>query len=349
MVQDIEQIVLKEKKNRIKWGFIWVILIAIFWGIGYVPMATIWCVPEIDGLLGMEGDKGYLGTSLLISALQAIVFMLFLTIVWCGATGKLKEYKKTISNKKIVKWILIGAAFGGPCAIFGSTIAIGYIGAGFAAAMGLMSAITGALFARIMNKEKLSTNAILGIIILLIGGIIILDPSTMVDEIKNGSAVGYIGALMSIIGWGLEGNFAVRSLDVTDSDASLPVRYTLESLLWICIILPISIVIFGPSEFIDAMVDCFTNAPVLFWEFMAAMTLGMCYVCQYRSFATLGVGRTLSIQSFYVPVSLIALYFFMGQEIGIMLAAGSLIAVFGMFVMYRESSSIIDSTRDMED
>lgn len=336
------------KKNRVRWGFIWVLLVALFWGLGYVPLQLVWFIPPLsEGFDFMDADSATIVASVIMSATQALLFTVILFLLWTVVTGKTKDYVRTLCNFKISKWFLIGCIFGGPIAILGSIMATGFVGASFAASMGLMSTVVGAFVGRIVNKEKLSTKTIIGLLMIMIGGIIILDPSTMISEIQaGGSALGYIGALMSAIGWGLEGNFAARSLDVTDSDSSVVVRYTLEAIVWFVIMFPLTMAIFGVDNFTTILVDSYSNLDYLFWIAMAGLTLGMCYVMQYKGFPLLGVGRTLSIGSLYVPVSVIALFVFLGIVPEWTLIIGVILAVAGTFVMYWESDSLEDSMRD---
>ena len=345
---DIQELSKKIKKNRVKWGFIWVFLVAAFWGLGYVPLQLSWMVPPfIDGPITMDEESWTIMAAVIISATQALLFAIILFVLWTVVTGKAKDYVRTVRDFKITKWFLIGCIFGGPIAILGSMIATGAIGAQFAAAMGLMSTVVGAIVGRIVNKEKLSIKAIVGLIMIVVGGIVILNPAVMIEEISSGgSAIGYIGALMSAIGWGLEGNFVSRALDVTDSDSSVVVRYTMEALVWFIVIFPISILLFGMDNFGAMFGEAYSNPDFLFWVGMAGMTLGMCYVMQYKGFPLLGVGRTLAIGSLYVPVSVVGLFVFLGIVPDWTLLVGVALAVIGTFVMFWESDSLQDSMRD---
>jgi len=342
---------MKENKNRVKWGFIWAILCAITWGLGYIPMTVVWGVGPIgDNLAGyFDGSSSYLIAGVIIAGFQAIMCAVVLLIVWSATNGKFKESIKTFTHVKISKWLLLASLFGGPCAVYGSTLAIGYIGPSFAAGMGLLSAITGVVIGRIFFKERISQKTILGIILLLVGGIIILNPADMLDNIKNsadGAIYGYIGCLMSIIGWGVEGAFAAKAIDITDADSSQPVRYMWESVVWICILFPVIGVIAGPSDFFGALFDCITNTSFVFWTIMAALTLGMCYACMYKCYPLIGVGRTLSMTALYVPLQIVFILVFMGIMPTYLLVVGTVTCVAGMFVMYWESGSISESLRN---
>lgn len=350
---DIKEISASMKKSRVKWGFVWALLCAVFWGLGYVPLQIVWMVPPFsEGFSFFGSSEAMVVSAVLMSATQALLFTVILFLLWTCVTGKIKDYIRVLTNFKINKWFLIGCIFGGPMAALGSTLATGYVGAGFAASIGLLSTVVGAFLGWAINKEKLSKKTITGILLIFVGGIVILDPSNMIQEIQNssnGAVLGYIGGILSAIGWGCEGNFAVRALDVTDSDGSVTVRYTLEAIVWIVIMFPITAAFVGLDNFGQAFVESFTSGDFLFWEVIAGLTLGICYVMQYKAFPLLGVGRTLSIGSLYVPVSVVALFVFLGQVPSWMLILGVILAVVGTFVMYWESDSLGDSMRDTGD
>ena len=99
-------------------------------------------------------------------------------------------------------------------------------------------------------------------------------------------------------------------------------------------------------RFLDALVASWTSGPFLFWTFLAAMTLGLCYAALYRGYSLLGVGRTLSMTAFYVPVEIVAMLALMGVIPSYFLVIGVILSVAGMFVMYWESDSIKDKMRD---
>lgn len=351
-MSDIQAISVKTKANRVKWGFVWAILCAVFWGLGYVPLQMVWYVPPFsDGFAAFGDSTNMVVSAVLMSATQALLFTVILFLLWTCVTGKFREYIRTVKNFKINKWFLIGCIFGGPMAALGSTLATGYVGAAFAASIGLLSAVVGAVLGRFVNNEKLSKKTITGLLLIVVGGVIILDPATMIEEIQNSSnsaALGYIGGILSAIGWGCEGNFTARALDVTDPDASVTVRYTWEAIVWFIIIFPITAILVGFNGFGDAVIRSFTSPDFLFWEILAGMTLGLCYVMQYKSFPLLGVGRTLSIGTLYVPISVIALFIFLGYVPSWMLLIGIILAVIGTFVMYWEGKSLGDSIRSTD-
>lgn len=353
---DFSELVKTQKGNRVKWGFIWAILCALLWGLGYVPLQIVWGVDPIVNLdlkyPELGGDAAYMVASILVAAFMAFIFALVILLFWSLLTGKMKETFRTVKCVKISKWIAIGAAFGGPVAVVGTSLAIAYIGAAFASSITLLSAVVGTITARILFKEKLTRNSIAGLILLVVGGIVILDPTAMINDLSGGGEgviFGYIGGAMAAIGFGLEGVFAATAMDVTDADSSTAVKYITESLMWIIILLPATAIAIGPGLFGDILIDVLTSGSFIFWMVICAFSLGMCYVTMYKCYPLLGVGRTQAITALYVPVSIVALWAFLGAEPTLWIAGGTVVSLIGLFVMVRDSSNIADSTRGSND
>lgn len=355
LTADKQAVIKKEKKSSIKWGFIWAIACAIMWGIGYVPLQVIWGIEPLSIGYGFsDPDKGYLVGSFLDAFVQALTFAIILSVVWAGCTGKLRDYKRVITNRKIVRWLIAGAVFGGPMAIFGSALATGYIGASFAASAALLSCVIGALIARVFNHEKFSVKAIIGIAVIVIGGIIIMNPVDIIDNIQHPAnegnvLLGYLGAVMSFVGWGVEGNLSIKALNITDADASLPVRFTVELFIWIIILLPLLCIVIGPDKFVDCIQQTFESEGLIFWMFMCALSLGFCYAAQYKAFPLIGIGRTLCLCNLYVPVSMVVLAAFLGQDLDWLLIVGAAIAIAGTFIMYWEKGGDDDAISEIGD
>lgn len=345
---DVKQLASQTNRKRVRWGFIWAILCAVLWGLGYVPLDVVWYLEPFSTLA--EGSmQDYILASIIIAFAQAFFFMLVIVFFWTLLTGKLRETVKTLRRPKISKWIFVGAVFGGPMAVLGTALAIGNIGAGFAAAISLLSAVVGTIAARIMYKEKLTRNSIAGLILLVVGGIVILDPSSVIDQMTSSSGgdsmLGYIGGIMAAVGFGLEGAFAAAAMDVTDADSSVAVKYITETLLWIVVLLPATAIWVGFDTFSDAFTTAFTNTSFIYWMIIAGFSLGMCYVTMYKCYPLLGVGRTQAVTALYVPVSIVALWAFRGQDPSMWVVAGTVIALAGLFAMIGDSKSLEGSTR----
>lgn len=353
MSSDFESIVRAENKSRVKWGFIWAIICAILWGLGYVALSMLWLVPPYkEFAIFPKGSDGFIVATISMVSSASIIYSLILTIFWVGGTGKMSDLPRTIRFFKASRWYMLAAVFGGPVAIFGSTLAIGYIGGAFAASAALLSAVVGAVAAKIWYGENISRKAWMGICLILLGGIFIWNPGQMIAEITNplapeGIWIGYLGSLMSVIGWGLEGATAARALDVTDADTGILTRFISESFIWIFIFWPASMIIFGFDTVFNAIIATLSSPSFIIWALIAGLTVGLCYVALYKAYPLIGVGRGLSVGSLYVIFAILGLSFFMGSPIGLWLVIGASIAIIGTFVMYWESGdSLLECTRD---
>jgi drug/metabolite transporter (DMT)-like permease len=353
MVDDLEKVMRNENKSRVRWGFFWAFTCAVLWGLGYVALSMLWIVPPFgEWLIFPEGASGYLVATIVMTASIAIFFSAILTIFWIGGHGKLEDLPRTIRFFKVSKWYAVAAVFGGPVAIFGSTIAVGYVGAAFAASAALLCSVVGAIAAKLWYEENITKKAWLGICLILVGGVFIWNPSQMISEIMNpaspeGIWIGYLGGFMSALGWGLEGAFAARALDITDADIGLVVRFTSEALIWVFILWPLSMLLFGINTMTTVIIATFTTPSYLIWIIITSLSLGVCYVALYKSLPLIGVGRGLSISTLYVPCAIVFLYIFMGAPVAWWLILGASIAVICTFVMYWESGdSLLESTRD---
>ena len=81
-----------------------------------------------------------------------VVFQLF----WLAALGKLADFFRTLWRfGGISKWYFLAAVMGGLLANFGSYLAMGYVGAVFAAVAGLLYPVVGATLARLWYRERI--------------------------------------------------------------------------------------------------------------------------------------------------------------------------------------------------
>lgn len=104
--------------------------------------------------------------------MQLRFFSFYLFGTWCLASHK--DYGRTIVRfRKISKWYALASLCGGPLAIFGSYMAMGFIDPVFAAISSLFYPVIGAVIARLWYKEKISQRAAIGMCIIIFGGMVI--------------------------------------------------------------------------------------------------------------------------------------------------------------------------------
>lgn len=343
---DVLQARAQYRERNVRWGFGWALWCAVLWGAWYVPGSALYFEDPIVAL--SETTSGYLKAAAVITTLNAIAVLLAM-FIWTTVLGKTRDYGRVLRQvRHISKWFAAGAVFGGPVAIYGSFLAIGYIGAQFGAVAALLYPVVGAFLARIWLKETITARATIGILIIVIGGVFIFTPG-LIDEISGGGGkawLGYLGGVMAIFGWGIEGVIAGKALDVTDPDIGLTVRFTFETMYWVVLIIPIASIFLG-GELYTIIGDTIANPINLVWLGLAGLTFGFCYVSWYKSFPLIGVGRGQAIADLYGMFALVWLTIFTLDLPSWQFIVGGLIAIFGGFVLFTEKRGVLEVVRSM--
>jgi len=329
-----------EYRNRqVRWGFIWAIWCAVLWGAWYVPGTVIYAEAPFVAM-----TDEYLLAAMVITTLNAVAVLLAMYL-WIAVLGKTKDYVRTMRQYRISRWYA-PAGLAGMLAIFGSILAIAYVGAAFAAVAALLYPIIGALLARLWYSERITRQAVLGIGIIVGGGVIVFAPG-IIGELTGagtGGLLGYVGGALAFVGWGVEGAIAGRALDVSDPDVGLTVRFTAEVALWILVVVPVTWALVGGRlwEVVGATLANPTNLLLLV---LLGLTFGFCYVAWYKSFPLIGVGRGQAIASLYGPLALVWLYVFTLEAPGIQFVVDGIVAVIGSFVLFTERREVLEVIR----
>lgn len=334
------------RERSIRWGFIWAIWCAVLWGAWYVPGSALYYEEPFAAL--SETTTGFLKAAAVISMLNAIAVLLAM-YVWAAALGKLRDYGRTLVQvRHVSKWLALAAVFGGPMAIYGSFLAIGYVGAQFGAVAALCYPVVGTLLARVWLKEKITSRAAIGIGVIVLGAVFIFTPG-LSAELSGGAAkawIGYLGGAMAIFGWGIEGVIAGRTLDVTDPDVSLTVRFTAETFYWVVLVVPFA-ALFLAGDMYTIAGDALANPINLVWLALAGITFGFCYVSWYKSFPLIGVGRGQAIAAFYGPFALVWLTIATFSLPSWEFVVGGLVAVAGGFILFTEKREVLEVIRSV--
>ena len=342
---DQTQAKLRYRATTIRWGFIWALWTAVLWGAWYVPGTAIWYeLPYIN--MAFETNAEFLVAAAVITAFNALFVLAFL-FVWLAVLGKIGDFFRTLKQfRNISKWFFGGAIFGGPMAIFGSFMAMGYVGPVFAAVSALMYPVVGTILAYFWYNEKITKRAVLGMALIIAGGLVVYGLGIF-EELKSGATgqawLGYIGGLMAAIGWGVEGAIAGRALDVTDPDVGLSIRFAAETFYWVVIILPLAALL--SSVEVVPMVAQTVNPWAMVWLMLAGITFAYCYVSWYKSFPLIGVGRGQAIGDLYGVFAIIFIALFTLDFPEWNFVIGAFLTIAGGFVMYTEKSEVLEVIR----
>lgn len=329
-----------------RWGFMWALWTAILWGAWYVPGTALWFEhPYVD--IPADAQSLRLAATAVMTWVHAITVFLFL-LLWNMVLGKVKDYGRTMGRfRKISKWYALASLCGGPMAIFGSYMAMGFVGSVFAAVTSLFYPVIGAVIARLWYKEKISSRAAIGMAIIIFGGVVIYGPSMFgeIDPSNKHAWLGYVGGIMSAIGWGAEGAVAGRAMDVSDPDVGIHCRFTYEIFFWGLFILPF-LAAFTDLPIKDLIVGTITNDKAMLWITLAASCHAYCYTAFYKSFSLIGVGRGEAIGNLYAVFALIFIAAFTLQFPQWYFILGLVLTVLGSFVMFSESAESVSELRD---
>jgi drug/metabolite transporter (DMT)-like permease len=330
-----------------RWGFMWALWTAVLWGAWYVPGTALWYEQPFS-LIAADDQSLRLAATAVMTWIHAITVMLFL-LLWNGVLGKLRDYGRTMVRfRKISKWYALASLFGGPMAIFGSYMAMGYVGPVFAAITSLFYPVVGAVIATLWYKEKISRQAAIGMSIIILGGMVIYGPGLLGEMDLSGSHawLGYVGGIMSAIGWGAEGAVAARAMDVTDPDVGIQCRFSFEILFWGLLILPL-LAIFTELPIGSLILSTISESRAMLWIFLAAACHAYCYTAFYKSFSLIGVGRGEAVGNLYAVFALIFIAAFTLQLPQWYFLVGLALTVLGSFVMFGESAESVAQLREV--
>jgi drug/metabolite transporter (DMT)-like permease len=335
------------RRRSVRWGYIWALWSAVLWGAWYLPGTAVWSTPPFR-FMSFETIDEFLLAAAVITAFNAVGVLLF-QLLWLASLNKLGEFRRTLVRFTISKWFFLAAIFGGPCALFGSYLAIGFVGPIFAAVAALLYPIIGATLARLWYNEKITLRAAIGILIIVVGGVTIFVPGLFAETAQTSDLVwiGYLGGAMAAFGWGVEGAVAGRALDVTDPDVGITIRFAAEVIYWVFLLLPGAAFFYGAP--VLEMVLATFNFWAILWLMLAGLAFGFCYIAWYKSFPLIGVGRGQAIGALYGVFAVIFLAIFAFQFPDWNFLLGLTLTVGGGFLMITESSEVVEVVRAPSD
>ncbi|WP_407355143.1 hypothetical protein [Methanolobus sp. WCC5] len=345
---DLQALKMQEHKKRIRYGYMWALFCAVLWGLWYLPGTAVWVLNPFDEMYGeiaaTSGDgMALVIVAVLITAFNALTVILAL-MVWNGVLGKFGEMNRTLKEfKPCSKWFFLASIFGGPIAILGSFMAMGFVGGAFAAVAALMYPVVGSVLASKWYGEKITKRAFGGIGLIILGGFTIFGGGVL-TELGSGNVMwlGYLGGLMAATGWGIEGAIAGKGLDIAEPDVGLTLRFLGENIIWWIIIVPV-LAIAGFPMFKYALL-AFEPLTILVLVF-AGITFGFCYVTWYKSFPLIGVGRGQGIGNLYGLMAVIFIFLFFGDVPSWTILVGGALCLIGSTVMFSEDTGEMESLR----
>ncbi len=213
--------------------------------------------------------------------------------IFNGVRGNLKNVWHALAKTKSGRYVVLGAAIGGPVGMTGYVMAVHYMGASVGAVASAIYPAVGAVLAFIFLKEKMQWYRWV-LLLITLGGVYGLSYSPNIDTTHF--ALGITGALMCSFGWGCEAVILAKSLkspEVKDEYA-LQIRQTTSALIYAAVILPVikgwgfTVELFTSHSFrplaIIALAALFATASYLFY---------------YRAISKIGPSKAMALNVSY--------------------------------------------------
>jgi Predicted membrane protein len=201
--------------------------------------------------------------------------------------GKWRDYARTLKTRP-AKIIILAAILGGPIGMSGYLLGIYFAGASYTAAITAAYPAIGVILGSIFLKEKILPRVWTGIILAIIGSFIV----GFVPPDGSNYPHFYLGialAVVSAVGWAVEGVMSTYGMDLVDSDIAIGIREATSFFVYIVAILPL---VGGGSYKILA--DSFA-IPSGWYIAIIGLVGGTSFLSWYRAMNMTGVGRTMGL------------------------------------------------------
>lgn len=205
-------------------------------------------------------------------------------------------FKKQISNTikaaktRSGRFIMLGAILGGPIGMTGYLLSIKYIGPAYTAIISSLYPAVGAFLSFIFLKEKMKLSSIIGLFLSIVG--IIALGYAPGGEVNN-LAIGFLFALMCVIGWASEAvicAYGMKEEEITP-EQSLQVRQLTSAVIYGFLIIPIV----KGIRFTTQVVPNTTTIIILLTAFAGTAS----YVCYYKGIYKVGAIKAMSLNITY--------------------------------------------------
>ncbi|MCC6102825.1 MAG: hypothetical protein LIV22_03210 [Olegusella sp.] len=225
-------------------------------------------------------------------------------LVVTAKQGKLGDFTLTLKSKP--GRIMIGAALvGGPIATTSYIIALSQAGP-IASPVAALNVTAGAIFGRVLYKQKLSGRTILGIATCLVASIMI-GSTALTGEMGSGVTTGLFFAVIAALGWGLEGTIAGFGTSMIDFQIGITIRQCTSGIANLCILLPVLSIIgnVGVGTAFNFVGQVVTNTPWCFIFLLSGFFAYISFASWYKGNSMCGsaLGQALNgTYTFFAPL-----------------------------------------------
>lgn len=276
----------------------------MFWGLG---AAVTWAFDSVILSIALMSTAFFTTEQAIALASFTSTFLhdgtsAVLMFVYNAIRGKLGMAWKLLRSKTGLL-VVVAAVIGAPLGMTGYVFAINEIGAAYTLAITAFFPAYGALIAHIFLKERMKSYQWVGLAACLVA---VAALSFNPDETVPGNwALGIVGALVCVFGWGTEAciiSYALR-FGEADDECCLQIRQTTSAVTYMAIILP---ALGGWGCAIDAMLS-----DAMPWIALAALFGTVSYLFYYKAIDRIGAAKSMALNISYsgwvIPLSLVIL------------------------------------------
>lgn len=275
----------------------------------------------------LAGAVGLFAAPYIASALNDSLAAIWL-LIYNTMTGRIREIGRSLRTFPGFV-VILGALVGGPIASGAYLMGLSMAGA-YAIPISALYSLFGAIFARIILKQKITPRVGVGMSICILGAIII---NWVKPESGSNFTLGIICAFVAAIGWALEGVLAAFGSAMIDSDIAINIRQGVSGIVDIVIILPI---IGALGLFRSTLM---AGVPVM-WLAIAGLCAAISFLCWYKANSTIGCAIGMSLNITYVFWGVLFSILFLGSAMTPTIVAGSIIILIGAILVSMNPMSL---------
>lgn len=212
--------------------------------------------------------------------------------------GKVKDFFRTIKTKP-GKIMIVAALIGGPIAGTAYVIALQLAGPIVIPITAMCPAI-GAILARILFKQKLTSRMMFGVALCFLASFMIASTSLGGDAPTN-LALGILIAFIAALGWGLEGCVAGFGTSMIDSEIGITIRQTTSGLANLLILVPLfGLMAGGGIELTTTLIgDALTSFEAMKWFVLSGLFAMIAYSFWYKGNSMCGAALGMACNGAY--------------------------------------------------
>lgn len=264
----------------------------------------------------LAGAVGLFAAPYIASAINDLIAAIWL-LIYNAQTGRIREIGRSLRTFPGFI-VILGAILGGPVANGAYLMGLSMAGA-YAIPISALFTLFGAVFARIILKQKITKRVGFGMFVCVVGAIII---NWVKPEGGSNFTLGIICAFIAAIGWGLEGVLAAFGSATIDSDIAVNIREAASGLINAFVVLPIvgALGLFGKT--------LMTGSPVM-WLAISGLCAAVSFLTWYKANCMVGCAIGMSLNMTYVFWGVLLSILFLGSPVTPTIVIGSLIVFVG--------------------